>query len=55
MERSWSRQAFSGKRSRFIWSRLSLRWWADIQVEISARHTEMCVATWVSEGGEGEK
>lgn len=29
---------------------LSLRWWADIQVELSARHAEMRVASWVSEG-----
>ena len=39
MERSWR-----GCR------RLILRWWADIQAEISTRHAEVCVATWVSEG-----
>ena len=32
-------------------SKLSLRWWADIQVEISARHAEIHVTTWVSEAG----
>ena len=49
MERSWSGQAFLGRKSSSVL--LSLRWWADIQVEISARHAEMHVATWVSEGG----
>jgi hypothetical protein len=51
MERSWSRQAFPGRKSSSILSRLSLRCSVDIQVEISARHAEMGVATWVSEGG----
>lgn len=51
MEKSWSRQAFPGRKSSSLWLRLSLRCWADIQAEISARHAEMCVATWMSEGG----
>ena len=40
MERAWSGQAEVG-----------LKWWANIQAKISARHAEMRVATWVSEGG----
>ena len=49
MERSLSGQAFPGRKSSSVL--LSLRWWADIQAEISARHAEMCVETCVSEGG----
>ena len=44
-------QAFPGRKSSSVLSRLSLRWWADIQAKISARNAEMRVATWVSEGG----
>jgi hypothetical protein len=51
MERSLSGQAFSVMKSSSVLSRLSLMWWADIQAEISARHAEIRVATWVSEGG----
>ena len=51
MEKSLSEQAFSGRKSSSVLSRLSLRWWANIQAEISARHAEMHVATWVSEEG----
>ena len=51
METSWSGQPFPGRKSSSVLTRLSLRWWADIQAEMSARHTEMHVATWVSEGG----
>jgi hypothetical protein len=42
MEKSWSGQTFPWRKS--------LRWWADIQAEISARHAKMHVATWGSEG-----
>jgi hypothetical protein len=38
-------QAFPGRKSSSVLSRLSLRWWADIQAEISARHAEMHIAT----------
>jgi hypothetical protein len=55
MERYWSGQAFPGRTSSTVLSRLSLRCWADIQAEMSARHVEMRAATWVSEGGEGEE
>jgi hypothetical protein len=41
MERSLSRQAFSGRKSSSVLSRLSLRWLADIQDEISASHAEI--------------
>jgi hypothetical protein len=51
MEMSWSGQAFLGRKSSFVLSRFSLRWWANIQAEISARHAKMRVAIWVSEGG----
>jgi hypothetical protein len=51
MERSLSRHAFPGRKISSVLSRLSLRWWADIQAEISDRLSEMRVATWVSEGG----
>ena len=54
MDRSWSRQAFPGRLETSVLLKLSLRWWADIQAEISTRHEEMNVTTWVSEG-EGEK
>jgi hypothetical protein len=37
MERSLSGQAVDGRKSSSVLSRLSLRWWAVIQVEISAR------------------
>jgi hypothetical protein len=53
MERSLSGQAFPGWKSSQVL--LRLRWWADIQAEISARHAEMGVATWVSEGGRRRK
>ena len=43
--------AFPGRKNSSVFSRLSLRWWANIQVEIAANHAEMRVATWVSEGG----
>ena len=43
MKRSWSSQVFPGKKIGSVLS--SLRWWADIQAEISARHAEMRVAT----------
>ena len=49
-ERSWSGQAFSRRKSSSVLWRLSLRWWADILTEISARHSEMCVAAWEAEG-----
>jgi hypothetical protein len=29
MKRSLSEQAFPGRKSSMVWSRLSLRWWAD--------------------------
>ena len=49
MGQSWSGEAFRGmKRSSVL---LSLRWWADIQAEISARHAGMRVTTWVKKGG----
>jgi hypothetical protein len=51
MERSWIGQAFPRRKNSSVLLRLSLRWWADTQVEISARHAEICVTTWLSEGG----
>jgi hypothetical protein len=50
MKRSWSGHAFPRRKSSSVFSRLSLRWWAEIQAEINARHAEKRVATWVSEG-----
>ena len=52
MERSLSGQAFPRRKSRSVL--LSLRWWADIQVEISARHAEMRAPSGC-QMGEGEK
>jgi hypothetical protein len=55
MQRSCLWQAFPGRKSSSILSRLSLRQWANIQAGMSARHTEMHVATWVSEGEKEKK
>ena len=49
MEWSLSGQACLGRKSSSVFS--SLRWWADIQAEISSRHAEMSLVTWVSEEG----
>ena len=51
MERSLSGQAFPRRKSSSVLSRFSMRWWANIQAEISFRHAEMRVATWVPQGG----
>ena len=51
MERSRSGNAFPRRKRSPVLSRLNLRWWDDIQAEVSARHAEMLVATWVSEWG----
>ena len=50
---SW--QALPGRNSSYVLLRLSLRCWADIQAEISARHAEMCVANLDVRRVEGEK
>ena len=50
MERSWSGKAFPRRETSYVLSRLSLRWWADIQIEISVWHPETYVTSWVSEG-----
>jgi hypothetical protein len=54
MERSLSGQAFTGRKSHSVLSKLSLRWWADIQVEILARHVEFVLPPGCQKG-EGEK
>jgi hypothetical protein len=56
MERSLSGQAFPGRKSSFVLSRLSLRWWAEIQAEIRIYQAcrDMCHHLGVRRG-EGEK
>ena len=44
-----------GRKSTSVLSRLSLRWWANIQAEIAARHASWVYATWVSEGRDHER
>jgi hypothetical protein len=45
MERYWSGQAFPGRKSSSVLSRLSLRWWANIQAEILyLPGTQRCVS-----------
>ena len=55
MKKSWSWQAFPGRKSISVLLRLSLKWWANIQAEISSRHAEMRAATWVPEGGKEKR
>jgi hypothetical protein len=47
VERPWSGLAFPGRKTSSVLLRWSFKWWANIKTEISARHAEMCVATWV--------
>ena len=47
---AWSWQAFPGRKISSVLLRLSLKWWAEFQSDMSARHAEMRVTTWVSEG-----
>jgi hypothetical protein len=54
MEKSWRGEAFRGLKRSSVLSKLSLRWWADIQAEISVRHAGMRVTTWVKKWGKEE-
>ena len=43
MERCWRGQAFPGRKSSSVLSRMILRWWTDTQAEISSRqHRDAC-------------
>ncbi len=51
MERSWTGDAFPGRRDSSVLSRLSFRCWVDIHWKTSTRYTEIHAATWVSDLG----